>query len=239
MRKLFFAFVAFLFLAAISCKDKDNTATLELKINPTFGNKDVTLYEPILDENGQKVLLIDKLYFYISDLKLNEVGAAEEILLIDLEDVALNKGITAIKSGNYNSITLGLGVNEKLNHTDPASYENSHPLGSDHTDKQWTWETGYIFYKIEGKFSTQNDGKLDGDFLFHMGRDELFRTITINKTVNLVKDGTTEVVLNLDFEKLFCSDEGIDLKVESTSQAAPSQAELNEKFINRLVESIE
>lgn len=222
-----------------SCRDSENIATLELKLNPTFGGVPINLFEPVTDENEQNILLIDKLYFYISDLTLNDVPAEGEILLIDLEDAALSKGITKAKPGNYTSITIGLGVNEKMNHSAPASYENNHPLGSDHTDRHWTWESGYIFYKIEGNFSTNDDGVLDGNFLFHIGRDELFRTITIDKTFELVENCATEVVLNIDFEKLFFTEDGINLKTENTTQADIKQEELNKKFINRLIESIE
>jgi len=219
--------------------DLEKTATLQIKLNPTFGDKSIELYNPVTDENGQAIFQLEKLYFYISDLRLDSETAQEEILLVDAGDPNYETGTTKIKPGNYSSLTLGLGVEERLNHADPASYENDHPLGSGHTDKHWIWETGYIFYKIEGLYSAKDDGVLDGDFLFHMGTDELYRTITINKAVNLVKEGITEIILNIDFEKLFFTQEGIDLKVENTTQAATEQAELNEKFINRLIESIE
>lgn len=227
--------------SGVNCENdnNENTATLELRINPTFAGKSINLYEPVTDENGQNILLVDELYFFISDLNLDEVPVQEEILLIDLDDAALNKGVTKAKPGNYANITLGLGVNEKKNHIDPSTYEIDHPLGSSHTDKHWTWDSGYIFYKIEGNFSSNGDGVLDDDFLFHMGRDELFRTITIDKTFELTENGTTEVVLNLDFEKLFFSEEGINLKVENTTQADAGQDELNNRFINRLIESLD
>jgi len=222
-----------------SCKDKEETATLQLKLNPTFGNESINLYEPVVDENGNSIFELTKLYFYFSDVKLNEESAAEEILLIDIDDPELNTGISNMKPGAYNSITFGLGVDERWNHEDPASFDNNHPLGFDHSGNHWTWNSGYIFYKVEGNYSTKDDGVLDNSFLFHMGTDELYRTVTLNKAFSVEDKETAEVILNIDFEKIFFDAGGLDLKTEFRSHGMGDQFELGQKFVNRLIESIE
>jgi len=73
------------------CDNSKKTATLQLKFNLVFGDKPINLYEPVLDGNGQKVLLVDKFHFYISDLNLNGESVVDEILLIDLEGVTLTR----------------------------------------------------------------------------------------------------------------------------------------------------
>jgi len=219
--------------------DREKTATLQVKLNPTFGDDSINLFEPLLDESGKPFFQLTKLYFYISDLKLDEEAATEEIMLVDLEDPNLNIGVTDIKAGTYSSVTMGLGVDKRWNYEDPASFDNEHPLGFDHSGNHWSWTTGYIFYKVEGNYSTQNDGNLDGGFLFHMGTDDLYRTITIDKDFTVEADGTAEIALNIDFEKMFFEDGGLDLKTEFRSHGMGDQFEVGQKFVNRLIETIE
>jgi len=227
--------------SGINCenKDEEKTATLELKINPTFGEETIDLFEPVLNDAGQPIFELTKLYFYISDLKLDDEVAAEEIMLVDIEDDELNVGRTKIKPGDYNSITMGLGVDKRWNFNDPASFESEHPLGFDHIGNHWSWNAGYIFYKIEGNYSTKEDGVLDGGFLFHLGTDELYQNVTLDKAVSLKENETEAIVLNVDFENIFFKEGGLDLKTEFRSHGMGEQFEIGQKFVNRLIESLE
>lgn len=219
--------------------DGAQTATLQLKFNPTFGDETINLYEPLLNEDGQAFFELTKLYFYVSDLKLDDKPVADEIMLIDIDDADLNIGASKVVPGSFKTVTLGLGVDERWNHEDPASFENDHPLGFDHNSNHWSWNNGYIFYKIEGNYSTKDDGVLDGSFLFHMGTDELYKTISLNKEINIETNGTAEVVLNVDLKNIFFEEGGLDLKTEFRSHGMGDQFELGQKFVNRLIESIE
>jgi len=239
MKRIFFVTIVLAVLIATGCKDNNETATLELKINPTFGDEPIDLYEEVIDENGLAIFELEKMYFFISDLKLGEELVKDEVLLVDIGDAEFNKAVTSIKPGSYNNINFGLGVEERWNNQDPSVHDIDHVLGAGHGDKQWNWETGYIFYKLEGKYSTYDDGELDGRFSFHMGRDDFYRTVSFDKTLNVVKDGTTEIELNIDLKQLFFENSDIDLKSKNKTHAAPSDFEFAEKFANRLIESIE
>lgn len=217
----------------------EKTATLQLKFNPTFGDEPINLFEPLIDEDSQPFFELTKLYFYISDLKLDSEAVADEIMLVDIEDPALNVGINKIKPGSYDTVTFGLGVEERWNHEDPTTFENDHPLGFDHSSNHWSWNSGYIFYKVEGNYSIKDDGILDGSFLYHMGTDELYRTISLNKAFNVEEDGTAELTMNVDFRNIFFEEGGLDLKTEFRSHGMGDQFEVGQKFVNRLIESIE
>jgi hypothetical protein len=50
----------------------------------------------------------------------------------------------------------------------------------------WSWNTGYIFMKLEGKFDADTTANiLSQDYLFHTGLNDLYTTATFNKSFQL------------------------------------------------------
>lgn len=219
--------------------DSEKTAAIAVKLNPVFGDEPLKLYEPLLNEAGLPFFELEKLYFYISDLKLDDELVAEEIMLIDMNDSDLSVGLSKVKPGDYSSINFGLGVEKRWNKEVPVSFENDHPLGFDHSSNYWEMNNSYTFYKIEGKYSSKDDGDLDKSFLFHLGTDELYRTLTLDKLTVVKNEGTTEITLNINFKKLLFDEGSIDLETEFSTHGSEDKSELNQKFADRLIESIE
>jgi len=161
-----------------ACNDEKKNGTLQIKVVPTYGDTVMEMNKAVQDENGLDILKLEgKFHLYLSNVKLigsNSTEAIEEeIVLLDLLDPKHNPSSSKVPVGVYTSIEMGLGVDEKWNHEDPASFENDHPLGSDHNGNVWTWESGYIFYQIEGFYSNNQDGVIDSTFSYHIGTDEL------------------------------------------------------------------
>jgi len=228
------------FLAAVE------TGSLEIKIVPTYGDEVMEMKKAVQDENGLDILKLDgDFHFYLSNIKLIGANSTEpiedEIVLVDLLDEKHNPAISTAKAGTYSAVEMGLGVDEKWNHSDPTSFENDHPLGDDHNSNVWTWETGYIFYMVEGFFSSKQDGNLDSTFTYHIGTDPLFKTITLQKEIVIEEGATNEIELRIDLKKILLDEGGMDLETEKDSRSGDTgnQFEIAQKFVNLIAETIE
>lgn len=227
-----------------ACKDKDATGTLQIKIVPTYGNTVMEMNKAVQDENGLDILRLDgKFHFYLSNVKLlgaNSTEAlADEIILFDLLDEEHNPAISTVKVGTYSTIEMGLGVDEKWNHEDPSSFENEHPLGSEHSGNNWAWDPGYIFYQIEGHYSNNKNGVIDSTFSYHIGTDELFKTVTLPKSITIEEDVAAELELRLDLKKILLDEGGMDLPAEKKSRSMGVEFQIGQKFVNLIAETIE
>jgi len=226
-----------------SCGDKKLTE-LHFKIVPTFGDQTLQMNEAVQDENGLDVLRLEgQFHFYLSNLKLVSANGSEavedEVILFDLLDEEHNPVITKVKPGAYTAIEFGLGVDEQWNHNAPGDFDNEHPLGSDHSGNNWAWDPGYIFYRIEGFYSTNNDGRLDSTFSYHIGTDELFKTVSIPKSLMIEEGSPAEISIFVDLKKVLMDEGGMDLLTENKSRSMGEEFPIAQKFVNLIAENIE
>lgn len=103
----------------------------------------------------------------------------------------------SLPEGTYQAVRFYLGVDSMANHADPALWPNEHPLGLMRAaPMHWSWNTGYIFLKLEGRYRTNNP--LDGFYSYHMGRDDL---ITPYRFTGLqLQGGSNKQFLRLKFD---------------------------------------
>src|SRR5690606_24985300 len=121
--------------------------------------------ENFIIKNGKFVTVngthasVQVLKFYLSNLKIETTdGVMESLKDVDYIDfsnnhsTAQNTGeqiIVSAKPGSYKSFRFDLGVDPSVNNSDPAVYDANHPL-SINNGAHWSWNTGYIFTKLEG-----------------------------------------------------------------------------------------
>jgi len=104
---------------------------------------------------------------------------------------------TNLPKGAYQGVRFKLGVDSINNHADPALWPNEHPFsimrgGTMH----WSWNSGYIFFKIEGRFF--KDAPIQGAYSYHIGRDDLITQYTFEDISFNYNDNT--VMLPMRFE---------------------------------------
>ncbi len=119
--------------------------------------------------------------------------------------------VLRIPEGEYKTLTFTLGV-DSLRNTKDISQRTGvlDPTGAG-ADMYWSWNSGYIFFKMEGT----SPASMMGDYMYHVGLFGGMSTPTINniKTVSLdltargtpkIKTGKeTNIHLMLDVLKVF------------------------------------
>lgn len=84
-----------------------------------------------------------------------------------------------VPTGTFVALRLAVGVDSLRNHSDPAAWPVSNPLSLlNSAHMHWNWNTGYIFFKLEGQYQ-RVDPPLNGGFSYHLGGDIFYRPITL------------------------------------------------------------
>lgn len=146
---------------------KSTKNELKIEFIHTVDNQTLTLdtyryFNPL----GQDYT-ITKFKYYISDITLlnnnQNSSLSQDVFLINEEDPNSKKiSIPKMKDGEYTHISFVLGVDSLRN----CSGAQSGTLDPIHA-MFWTWNTGYIFLKLEGKSSASSaPGNI---FEYHIG----------------------------------------------------------------------
>ena len=200
------------------------TARIDLEL--TWGEEAYVLEQVATDHNGYPVRL-DNLQLYIAPVAFRSNGEwveGADVSLIDFSVHAQHIEST-LEAGTYDAVRFGMGLPPEINtDIDPASYPNSHPLsviGS--AGMFWTWSSGYIFVKYEGKFALETGTQLLEPGSYHCGTDASYRTVTLELSEPLViaSETTENLTLTLDAAKaLNGTNDAIDLAVDPVTHNA-------------------
>lgn len=159
----------------------------------------------VLDENyflqNQESISIQTLKYYISSIQLlkNKKVVWKETKsfhLIDEED-SISKKIKIAKKPidiDFDEIVFNIGIDSVTNYRGVQGGDLDPTNGM-----YWTWQNGYINFKIEGKSSfckTRNNA-----FQFHIGGYE--NGLATLQKVSLKINKKNPLEINLDIEKLF------------------------------------
>lgn len=220
-------------LIACDRNDPGTTGVIPVSIRPVL-NAELFETETVYQNLQGRSFEFEGLSLYVSDLTLvkedgEEVIAKSEnqeeaVLFFDFgrgevygtegslaSNGALVSGNFDIPAGAYQGVKLTLGVPRNLNGDfDPVTYSVDHPL-SEQRGAFWSWNSGYIFLKIDGRFDNSPEGNgqdLLGSLTYHTGLDSLIRTVSFLEpehafTIETGDTATDELSFTLDVNKLF------------------------------------
>ena len=141
------------------------------------------------------------LKYYLSHMSLvNENGERVELYAHELIDQSvpssLELGDVVIPDGHYTSLEFNLGVDSLHNHSGDQGGDLDPMYGM-----IWTWNTGYIFFKHEGYFTSSTSGT-EQPLIYHYGTDRALAPISI--PLELHADRNASVInLQFDLNKLY------------------------------------
>lgn len=259
LRAHVFGLIGFVSLAVLfhSCeKDKplptpvveETDGFIEFEFNAKMNGAPVEGYTIFENVNGQRAT-IEKFRFYLGEFSLlNEQN--EEVKLRDVAFFDLLEGQNTLKiklpKGNYSDLKFYAGVPDEMNGTNnpnfsAAIYGQDHPL-SIFNGMYWTWATGYIFLKIEGKIDTsaaQNQTPLR-NYFYHVGMQEFYELKDFPGSTFEIKAGeTTKVRISMEYNDFFRGEnENINMAVQSFTHTTDNM-QLARKIFSNFVQSME
>jgi len=182
-------------------------ASLMLHTHAKFGSDALAIGNEYTLMSGRKVSF-DILRFYMSNFRL--VSSSGEVALTDVyrqwspekEEIDLGN----VPAGSYTALKFDVGVDDANNTADPSAWPDDHALSSSSsTHDHWSWSSGYLFMKAEGKVdgSDPMDGVASDDFVWHIGTSSSLRTISIPADLNIEEGGNGEVHIAVNAMEFF------------------------------------
>ncbi len=208
--RVLFAVAATFFLFA--CKKdpaviKSVNAQLSFMVNGFADNKivngDSTVYTNIYGDT----YTISKFNYYISNIVLIDENGADVILPASYHLIAHADGIESftlngVPRGSYKGFRFLIGV-DSLRNVSGAQTGDLDPA----RNMFWDWNTGYIFYKLEGSYTSMSGEK--GDYAFHIGGfsgdHNRLQWVKIEQEFVVIGGGLTAIKLNADAGQIFHS----------------------------------
>src|SRR5688572_8355196 len=147
-------------LVTLSCDDENEiqgTGQLTIEFDNRAGEDDLVLGTAYTNASDESFTLT-KLNYFISNIKLETTGGKEFIVpqdssyfLISEEDEESQEVVLKnIPSGDYNLITFTIGVDSLRSTMDISKRTGVLDPALGHDGMYWTWNSGYIFFKMEG-----------------------------------------------------------------------------------------
>jgi hypothetical protein len=176
-----------------------HTKEVSIQFDATFGNQLLQTDFLYFSTNNSDTFQFEVFKFYISSVQFlqNEKIAFKENTsyhLIDLFSTEMNTlNITLPEKIDFNQVQFKLGIDSVTN--------ASGALGGDLDPTKgmyWTWQNGYINFKLEGTSSRSTARK--NEFEFHLGGYAMpFATC---QTIAFIIDQKKVIKINVDVQKL-------------------------------------
>lgn len=170
----------------------DVPGTVRFDVEATWEGAPYALGDVAVDYAGHLIQL-QNLQAYISRIELRDKSGEwignerkDEVHLIDFK-VESPRIVEPFPAGQYDAIRFGIGLPPDINGVvTPADFPNDNPLSVEGSSGMfWTWLTGYIFFKYEGRASEVGSELLSEPVAYHCGTNDSYREVTIELEYDL------------------------------------------------------
>jgi hypothetical protein len=233
MRSLntFYLILFTLTLAFSGCDEEEigseETGEINIEFDNHVGDDDLQLNTDYTNASGES-FRITKLNYYISNISLKTKGGFEYVVPQDSSYFLVSEdhedsqkiNIKNIPAGDYNEITFIIGVDSLRSTMDLSKRTGVLDPAQGHDGMYWVWNSGYIFFKMEGT-SPAAPTEQENKFYYHIGGFGGFDSPTINnikeKTISMgsahaeIRSGKSpQVHLHADVQEIFKSMKIVD-----------------------------
>ena len=213
---------AILPLFIFSQKSKKSPEGIRLNFHHFVGEDSLVLDDSVYYNSLNQPFTITKFNYYIGQIHLVKTDGKKVVintyfLISEDEEKASSKNIELekIPSGEYSSIEFILGV-DSVHNCSGAQSGALDPINA----MFWTWNTGYIFMKLEGKSTSSS--AVGNNLEYHIGGykepSNCIRNITLkfDKLLIIEKNTLTEINIKADVLEILKTPTKIDFSTIPT-----------------------
>ena len=203
-----------------SC-EYDQGNPVQLSVNHMYGTDAMSLDSVYEDAQGTKYQFT-RCDFYLSnfmfmDMGMSMKGMTDTLFLIDVNTSALEMGRIDL-AGHVQMMNAVIGLDSLMTYTvDPSTMPSGHPLAPQVPSMYWSWNSGYIYFAVEGTYDSNGDQVIDENdtnFEMHLGTHNFSVDESFMIHTDLEANQTLSLNLNLDYAQLF---NGFDLANDNTT----------------------
>ena len=188
-------------------------ANLEITVRPVFNGGSLTLDSLRYQNAAGETLSFTRISYLLSGFALERedgtwVELPESYAWLDAEKRRDTVLLETIPSGRYRALRFHVGPDVEANAAPPSRFAPDHPLNPNLDGLHWSWQGGYIFLALEGRYRDRviASGKpatpapvaaeLKG-YAYHLARDPQRTRITLTAPIDLTHDAGAGIDFDL------------------------------------------
>jgi len=189
--------------------NEQDLASLSVEFDNIVAGQNLYLNSTTYTNAAGEPYTVSLLEYYISNIKVKKADGTEytvpqdsSYFLIREGDPARSEALVHVPEGDYTQLTFTIGV-DSLRSTMDISRRTGvlDPASSASDGMYWDWNSGYIFFKMEGlSDAAPPDGSGQRKFRYHIGGYGGYDAPTINNirtvTLDLTERGVAQVRKN-------------------------------------------
>ena len=175
------------------------TGELTIRFSHKAGDKDLKFDTTRYRNSSGEMFTVSRFQYFVSNIRLQKkdgsvftVKQDSSYFLVNAEDPASTSIHLKVPEGEYKSLEFIIGI-DSIRNTVPIAKRNGilDPSTSMDNGMYWSWNSGYIFLKIEGESaSAPADPKGQKKFRYHIGGFGGYNAPTINNIKKVSLDIT-------------------------------------------------
>lgn len=198
--------------------------TVVLRINHRVGNQTLQLATSFYQTAHQERFQMTLLQYYLSNLQLVKADGStwrlppdsSYFLIKTFPSPTSSITLPNVPEGKYTALRFMVGIDSLRNTLPPSQRKGCLDIGGEANSMYWSWNAGYIFFKVEGISPQAPLDKTSGthEFSFHVGLFGGMRVTTPNNTrqvelpfsgqpLQVARNSPSLVALQADISKLF------------------------------------
>ncbi len=254
--------LAIFVLAFTACEKDDNAldfnpndkGSIVLEFDNVVGDKPLELNKGTYTNAVGEQFTVSLFQYYISNIVLKAEDGREYVVPQDESYFMVQQHkpethkikLNNVPAGNYTQVRFIIGVDSLRNTMDPAKRTGVLDVAN-YTGAEkmyWSWNSGYIFVKIEGD-SPQAPAGNDGlrRFRYHVGGFGGYSSPTINNirettlifgkdVAKVRKDKTPDVHIKADVLKIFNGNPNISIAANPSVHFAPFSVNIANNYVH-------
>ena len=243
----------FLSVALVACDDDDpfseGNGQLIIEFDNRVGDENLELFKDYVNAEGETFQLT-KLNYYISNISLRTDDGHEFVvpqdssyfLIMEDDETSQHIHLRDIPPGNYNQIKFTIGVDSLRSTMDVSKRHGVLDPAQGHDGMYWTWNSGYIFFKMEG-ISPAAPLEQDNKFYYHIGgyggyespgiNNIRERTLNMGSAVAQVRpEKNPQVHLHVDVQEFFRNPTDISIADHSLVMFSDYSTTVSGNYVN-------
>lgn len=176
--------IPMMFAIAMSGATSGFAGELELSITPEANRLPVSTETVLTSRSGER-WSVTRLSYLLSEPALQRADGSWQVCesapaWLSLVDGRSTWRIPKVPAGEWTALRFSVGLPPALNDGDPAQWGPSHPLNPNLNGLHWSWQGGYIFLALEGRFwKDGGDPATAPGFAYHLAREAFRTTVTV------------------------------------------------------------
>jgi hypothetical protein len=233
-------------LSACSATDPANPAPLTLRFDMVVNGQAFTGQGTTVYTLNNRSVYLTAARFYVANVTLIREDGSEVIfpaappLTLPARDgeqvttVTVDRSIHLVRaelgereialgdvpSGRYKGVRVTFGVPGLINNADPSAAPATHPLAKQtDVNNHWSWSSGYIFIRLDGRVDLNQDGTPEEAWNAHMGFSQNLPVLEFTTPFEILSGEAQKLGVRFDAGRLM---QGVD-----HSDAAQRRAHTN------------